>query len=197
MITLPESFNGQDFATLMNQQGFNVATWTGAAYAVYPNAPSKNFQAGRGYFVKATTPVTLNVPAQTNTGVRQIMLNSGWNMVGSPFSTSIPLSNLRIRFNNQELTLEQAVSQNLVDANIWGLTGRTYARASSLEMGKGYWVRAHRAVTLVLLPPTTATASAAPAPSLLRLATRSLAAGRPDRLSDWWADLTRRKDESL
>lgn len=160
MISLPESFNGQDFSAVFNQPGFNVATWIGASYALYPNAPARNVEAGRGYFVKLAQPVTLTVPAQTNTGTRQIALNLGWNMFGSPFSTTLPISNLRIGHNGQQLTLQAAAQQGLIDITIWGLAGREYAQASSLEVGKGYWIHARQqGVTLLMLPPSTTTAT--------------------------------------
>ena len=105
--------------------------------------PAAALMLGRGYWVRASSAATRSVcgviaPTLTTP------LVAGWNLVG-PFDLPVAVS---------ALTTEPA---GLVASSFYGYAGG-YSVASTLQPGRGYWVKASAAGALRLFP-------AAPAPS--------------------------------
>jgi len=137
-----------------------------AGFTFYADAAAKSLRLGRGYFIrlpKAATITKKGTPAPTDRPY-SLAINSGWNLIGNPFLTSIRWSDVSIQVPGQSsnLTLAQALQQKVLQAGLLTLAGGTqYRDSSTLEPWVGYWVRANRPVTLLIPPPST-TADARP-----------------------------------
>ena len=93
-------------------------------------------------------------------------LAAGWNLIGDPFPGTVQWSSVKVQAagQNAPVTVAQAIQQGLLKAGLMMLSGSSYANSSTLEPWTGYWVKATRSVTLLIPPPSTAVAAAAPAP---------------------------------
>jgi hypothetical protein len=84
-----------------------------------------------------------------------MLLNSGWNLIGDPFTGSVELGAVKIQVPGQStpLTVNQAVQQGLITSGLLTLSGGSYTSSSSLDPWVGYWLRASKPVTIVIPPP--------------------------------------------
>ncbi|HZA21844.1 MAG TPA: hypothetical protein VFA32_04445 [Dehalococcoidia bacterium] len=94
-----------------------------------------------------------------------IDLHAGWNLISNPFTSVMPWSvdKVKVRVGGQEVAVREAQELGWVEDFLWGWNGETYEMvydsraasgiASSLEPFRGYWMEAHRDLTLVLPPP--------------------------------------------
>ncbi len=96
---------------------------------------SASAQVGNGYFIRfdnaATVPITGDIVA-----LRQFPVVAGWNIIG-PFET--PVSVTSITSN----------PPGIIATQFFGFVNG-YVQVSTLEVGKGYWVRVTQAGTLIL-----------------------------------------------
>ncbi|MFH0801224.1 MAG: IPT/TIG domain-containing protein [bacterium] len=110
-----------------------------------------------------------------------------WNLVGCPYSLSIPLSTIRIRYNGTEYTLANASSNNITGpafSHFEASTGKwEYALGSgNLDPNKGYWFLVFKDSSLIL-PNPTPTPTAPPAPVITSLSPTSGDVGTPITIS--------------
>jgi hypothetical protein len=94
-----------------------------------------------------------------------IDLHTGWNLIANPFTVAMPWSidELEVRVGNEEMSVREAQEMGWVEDFLWGWNGEAYEMvydssvapgiASSLKPFRGYWMEAHRDLTLVLPPP--------------------------------------------
>jgi hypothetical protein len=94
-----------------------------------------------------------------------IDLHAGWNLIASPFTMVMPWSidGVKVRVEDEEVTVKEAQQLGWVEDFLWRWNGEAYEMvydsgvvpgiASSLEPFRGYWIQAHRDLTLVLPPP--------------------------------------------
>jgi hypothetical protein len=145
--------------------GFDTSR--GAYETLTPGQPSAPALApGRGFWFKyapgtgsATVRVSLTGVAPPTDTDFPIAARYGWNLIGSPFETDVPLSTVRVRLQDRDpLTWEEAVAANLVLADVFDFDAQAgYRSATSLQGGqwRGYWVRvlSPSGVTLLLPGP--------------------------------------------
>jgi hypothetical protein len=129
------------------------------SYAVTTTAPANEIALGQGYWVRFPQAVTVTqagTPAPTN-ATFVIQLQAGWNMVGDPFTTAVPLSD--VLFNNSSETFAQATSttDQLIGSDVFAFTaGSTnYTSATTLSPGAGYWIYAFAATDMDVPAPST------------------------------------------
>ncbi len=90
---------------------------------------------GRGYWKKLTAPILYF--AGTATDPETIFVVNKWNIVGSS-SSSIPLSNIATD------------PPGIIQSNFYGYSSAGYASVSTLEPGRGYWVKTNADGKLIL-----------------------------------------------
>lgn len=125
------------------------------SYIYYPNVPAKTLQLGRGYFLQ----LSRNEPLTTQ-GVRapevgagfDLQLLAGWNLIGHVYEFPVDLFECRVLFQNQNLTMQQAAAQGLVNASLFTLNFNQYQQVFRLDPYTGYWLRAFQNVVLRVPP---------------------------------------------
>ncbi len=125
-------------------------------------------QVGRGYFLKADTPVQPNLSGTPITGEVRIPLQTGWNLISNPYLTELAWSDAAIRVESagEVRGLNEAAQAGWI-ANygwMWDATQRRYQllydpailpiARGTLPAGQAAWVLALRPCTLILNPAT-------------------------------------------
>lgn len=176
MVSAPYDYPTFDIGDLLSVppadrgKSFIFATWFLGRYALYSQAPAKTFRLGTGYFMAYRTNLPLSTegtPADPNQPFN-IPLNAGWNMIGNPFLFDIDWTKVKVVYNGQTLSQQQAVAQGLIAPALWGYVSGSYVLDFRLVTWRGYWVRAYQNVTLRIDPRTDAIGRAAPAPAVSR-----------------------------
>jgi hypothetical protein len=90
---------------------------------------------GKGYWLKFPSNVTYSIQGQAVTS-KNITVALGWNLVG-PFEQNVSVSNIT------------STPANIVASNYFGYSNG-YTQASTLESGKGYWIKVDQQGTLNL-----------------------------------------------
>lgn len=107
-----------------------------------------NIVPGYGYLLKSNSDnavLTISGIAITDPS-RSIPIETGWNMIGNPYTIDIPLINTYIRkIDTGELkSYEDAVIAGWVSNAIYTYNGRTYSfemySNASLKIWQGYWI---------------------------------------------------------
>jgi len=114
---------------------------------------------------KAAAVTKMGTPAPTNQPF-SLGLAAGWNLIGDPFPGTVQWSSVKVQAAGQttSVTMAQAIQQGLLKPGLLTLGGGGYQGSTTLDPWTGYWVKATRSVTLLIPPPSTAVAAAAPAP---------------------------------
>lgn len=75
----------------------------------------------------------------------QIALSFGWNIVGNPFSFTLPLSQLRFTDGIMTKTLADAAASGWINGQLYGFDSSGYTNVTgSLAVWSGYWLEALR-----------------------------------------------------
>ncbi|GIV09198.1 MAG: hypothetical protein KatS3mg019_1289 [Fimbriimonadales bacterium] len=144
-------------------QGVRVVEWD-AANNRYHDVNA--LQLGRGYFLKADTPIQPNFNGTPITAEVRLLLQIGWNLISNPYLTDLAWSDSAIRFESSGETrgLNDAAQAGWV-ANygwMWDADQRRYQllydpttlpiARGALPPGQAAWVLALRPCTLILNP---------------------------------------------
>ncbi len=167
LISTPYDYPSEDIASLLGLQPsdldrkVSVYMGDGSGFRLYSDAAARNLRLGRGYFIRLTKPAAITeqgTPAPTDRPY-SLALNSGWNLIGNPFTANVTWSNVSVQVPGQSgtLTMAQAIQQGHLRPGLLTLGGNPYRDSSVLEVWKGYWVRATRPVTLLIPPPGSTT----------------------------------------
>lgn len=160
MISLPLS---PDAATVGYQLGdelgpsviiYNYNT-DSRSYVIYNSSATMSI--GMGYWVKVTGNVSVSfegIPTGTG-GVFTIPLQAGWNQIGFPFSSSVPLSAVRVRYQGQEVDLATAAANGWTNSVFYeySSSSRQYTMPVRLSPFKGYWVKSNVPTELLIPSP--------------------------------------------
>jgi len=154
MISLPYAYPGISLDTLFGYSGVKLAVWDQAndAYALTPTPPANEIDLGQAYWVRfpqavgvgtAGTPAPANVPFD-------IPLQAGWNMVGDPFTTAVPVSSLTFNSGTETFTQATTSATPLIGRTVWtyNAQAKAYVAATSLNPDVGYWVFAYSATDM-------------------------------------------------
>jgi hypothetical protein len=170
LFSVPYDYPNDDAATVLGLTPSDLtqklATYMTdmSAFRFYADPAVKNLRLGRGYFVRLAKPAAvtkMGTPAPT-TQAFSLALGAGWNLIGDPFTGSVQWSSVKVQVAGQtaSLTLAQAIQQGVLKAGLLTLGGNPYRDSPTLDPWTGYWVRATRAVTLLIPPPGSAVTAA-------------------------------------
>ncbi|NLN74778.1 MAG: S8 family serine peptidase [Armatimonadetes bacterium] len=109
-----------------------------------------NFPAGSGFWLTLQRDVYINSTYSEVSAPQGFSINlfKGWNLIGNPYTVSVPLSAIRLNYRGAIRTLDedQLSSNRWVDAIFFGYDGSGYkivpADRRLLDPYKGYWLRA-------------------------------------------------------
>jgi hypothetical protein len=122
-------------------------------YARYPSM--EPITPGKGYWMSLPAPTNVRVTGRLASRDRDVTVGLlyGWNQIGNPYETAIPVETLQFQYlaDNVPVDLATAVSRGWIvshtipgvgQAAIWGYSPATgYAPATALEPWTGYWIR--------------------------------------------------------
>ncbi|MFN8178768.1 MAG: T9SS type A sorting domain-containing protein [bacterium] len=142
-------------------QRWRYGTWNGTAYGDGPGQ-AKNAAAGQGFWIYDATAATIGSTGWTTNLAQDFVrpLSPGWNQIANPFKFPIAFT---------QLGRPNGISDDLVAYDGAGYVHFT----STLEPGRGYWIRNTTGGTINLAFP----ASPAPAPAPARRAVTAIADG--------------------
>lgn len=137
-----------DLDTLFGYSGVTLASWSTVNdnYVLTPTSPANQISIGQGYWARFPQAVTLSGPGSPADPTQNfdIPLTKGWNMIGDPFTVTVPITSLLFKSGTE--TFAQATSgiAPLVGATLYAYpAGATaYAAVTSLEPEQGVWILA-------------------------------------------------------
>jgi hypothetical protein len=157
MISAPADFTGDSISQMFSPSGEALAVWLPSSneYAVSPATPANTIRPGAGYWVRFVAATTLyDIGTHTvSSAPYDISLSPGWNMIGDPFATSVPLTSLQVTSGGTTTSFAGAAQSGVVGASIYTYPAGASAyqvESSALQPFVGYWVLANQACTLAV-----------------------------------------------
>jgi hypothetical protein len=162
LISVPYDYPGASPSSVIGPAGADVvlAVWNPltSSYALTPTAPANEVRLGQGYWVGLESAATLlyfGTPAPTTQDFA-ISVQKGWNQIGDPFLSGVPLGNLLVTSGSQTVSFAQAVTNGWIYGTVYGYNGGTsnsYYSTGLLATGDGYWLYAFQPVSIVVPHP--------------------------------------------
>jgi len=155
LVSLPYDFPGEDAAGLFNQpqSTFKSAYWLTeqARYAIYPEAPAREFRLGKGMFVRFNTPAAFaRAGSEAPNQPFRLAVKSGWNMIGAVRKVRIEWLRVKVQpASGGELTMQEAMDRGIVQNGLFGYIDG-YFRSDFLDPFNGYFMRAFQDCTLII-----------------------------------------------
>jgi hypothetical protein len=154
LIGLPYTYTAADPAAMV--LGTNaIATWTGGAYAVYPDLPVTNTLTvpGAGYWVRESvdTPVTITGTPVTSPTFTYSLI-TGWNLISDPYTSPVTWSS--VDFNGA--SLQSAEASGVIGSALFAYNPTppgAYVSTTTLLPFQGYWIDVTEPVTLTFTNP--------------------------------------------
>lgn len=177
--------------------GFLFVTWDGSRYLSVPAPPADTFRLGRGYFMEAADPSLTLALTERGTAADEnvnfeIPLQTGWNLIGTPFRFSVNFLALKIREADgtvRDIVNAQGGNNPAIGGALWTYENGGYLISYTMDPWRGYWIRAFRPVTLIVTPGARQDRSARLDPATRAL---NISNGRGD---GWKLDLIARAGE--
>lgn len=158
MISAPADYTGLTPSQIFSPGISTLAAWDPllARYAVTPTAPADTIHPGQGYWARfaATASLLDNGQHVDQTQPFSITLSRGWNMIGDPFTQSVPLSSLHIKANGVLLKFPtgKTLARPVMDHLYTYPAGATAYEVEtvSLKPYVGYWLYAYQNCALIV-----------------------------------------------
>ena len=119
-------------------------------YVMVPPCEAIDYQAGMGFWVRTyENPVEICVDVASKTEKTCIPLQEGWNQIGNPFNFEVALSNVTVKYQENEISLQQAQQNGWVSMYLFGYDtsnggyGMLDPTNGILQPWTGYWIRAY------------------------------------------------------
>ena len=159
LISVPFDYPTQDPADVLNvpaadRPNFRLFAWSLGRYVTYPNVPADRVRLGRAFFLNTPRPLVITqegASADPNVPF-EIALAPGWNLIGVPYNFTLRWLDMRVRDGGNEKSVQQAIGDQAIRNGLWTYVSGQYVLATELQPWMGYWVRANRAVTLLIDP---------------------------------------------
>ena len=163
MVSAPTDFSFVPLNKALSASTVLLAAWDplNSVYDLTPTAPANALDPGVGYWVRFTAATSLYaVGAAIPSGADyNIPLEAGWNIVGTPYTQSEPISSLNvIDSHGNTSSFGAATSQGLLSPTLfsYGPTSTAYVTHTSgdtIDPFVGYWVFASQSVLLQIPAP--------------------------------------------
>jgi len=131
--------------------------YQGSDYVEYTRGNIENFNSGKAFWLITKEAKTIDCGAgkSVTTGSNfNISLQPGWNMIGNPFDF--------------EISWNDVIRSNSVEASLWGYDGQGYVNKTRLERWEGYFVKNLESYNVTIeIPPQEVTGLAKPASEFL------------------------------
>jgi hypothetical protein len=155
-----------------------MARWNGSLaaankYESFPLTPP--FRPGRGFWVKlpADRPLQVDGTPADPSADAVLSLPAGWNQIGSPWETTVPLAALRVKYQEREMvSLTTAIAQGWIAPKLWHyVPGAGYQAATTLDPWDACWLKVNVAegVSLILGPEARVTSRSLTSPLIARV----------------------------
>jgi hypothetical protein len=147
LISLPLQPESSTSASVFSglPSGWVLFAWD-AANSRYLGGGQVTLVLGNGYWLKlpGSNPVDYEVMGiLSEESETAIALSTGWNIIGVPYPDNYAWDAPRIRYQGNDVTLDEAVNQNLISGVAYYWTGSSYGNAKfggGFQAGKGYWL---------------------------------------------------------
>jgi hypothetical protein len=158
---------------LLEAPGSVWSGWDASGQRYRPGKTGAGFPAGvgsrpgYGLWARFENPAEVVITGQPvpHDQPYHVDMHAGWNLIANPFTSVMPWSvdEIKVRVGDQEVSVREAQGLGWVEDFLWSWNGEAYEMvydssvvpgiASSLDPFRGYWIQAHRDLTLVLPPP--------------------------------------------
>ena len=160
LFSVPLDLGPLDVGSYLVQAGLSskgVHAWDAQAQGY---VPLKNLRPGQG-FLLARGPGKVSFTGQRVTAdAVELFLNKGWNLIGVPYESGVPLANLRIVLDGKSESYLASVENKragVINALQDGRnTAVVTAETTVLEPWRGYWLYVYQPCQLSILSPETA-----------------------------------------
>lgn len=162
LVALPFDAPGQDAAALFDKPSntFKSAYWLTQSnrYAIYPEAPAREFRLGKGMFVRFPTATAFTKGGNPAPAADfPIPVRTGWNLIGSVRTTRIAWLSVKVRTADGRIrTLQEAMDDGIIQNGLFGYVDG-YFRSDYLEPYAGYFMRSFQDCTLLVPNESTGT----------------------------------------
>ncbi|MCS6949469.1 MAG: carboxypeptidase regulatory-like domain-containing protein [Armatimonadota bacterium] len=163
LISVPFDYPTKRASEVLNvsEGDLRLFIWSLGRYVTYPNPPADRLRLGRGYFLNLNRSAVIteegdSAPQDTP---YDIPLTPGWNLIGTPFNFTLRWLDMKVQDGTNVLSVQDAIARGILRSGLWTYVSGQYVLSNELRPWQGYWVRANRAVTL-LIDPTTRSRSA-------------------------------------
>jgi kumamolisin len=169
MFSVPFTFsNGATPAELLSGMvtsagypAYSVAVWkpTADTYELSPSSPANSIVPGQGYWARFDSSSGGALPAigtPVTVATYSVSLASGWNMIGNPYLTSVPINSLQVTSNGVSNSFSAAVTAGVLQPILYDYNGTIYVAhtsGDSLNPYDGYWIDSNEACTLTFSSP--------------------------------------------
>ncbi len=159
LMSVPFDYPTQDPADVLNvapadRPSFKLFAWSLGRYTTYPNPPADRVRLGRAFFLNVARPLVITQEGASADTARpfEIALAPGWNLIGVPYNFSLRWLDMKVRDGASVISVQEAIANQAIRNGLWTYVSGQYVLASELQPWMGYWVRANRAVTLLIDP---------------------------------------------
>ena len=165
MVSSPDGYpTGVSMAGTLGLPKLSAAVWmpTLNKYVLPPTAPADTFRVGQGYWIDLSQVVWIEqvgAPAASSQNF-SISLQPGWNMIGDPFGSAIPMSSVTVTpaGSTTSVPYATAVQSGLVSILYTWQPGDTayelISPTASMQPWLGYWIYSKSFAQLTVPPPT-------------------------------------------
>ena len=107
---------------------------------------SRVLQRGQGAWIANIQPFNWDMQGRRDTGVIDIPIANGWNLLGYPLWFTLPLGNVRVVHEGVSYSYADALAANLVSGSVygWNTAAAQYQTSTDLAAWNGYWVAAYQ-----------------------------------------------------
>jgi hypothetical protein len=121
-----------------------------SSYVMVPPRENVCYHVGMGFWIHTgSVDEVISTAVQVPTATVYVPVESGWNQIGNPFTFDVQLADTRIRYQGEEVTLEQAQTNHWISMYLFGYDPAsggyvmTMPPSGVLNAVSGYWLRAY------------------------------------------------------
>jgi C1A family cysteine protease len=120
------------------------------SYVMVPPRENVCYRVGMGFWIHTGADhEVFGAAVQAPTAPVYVPVENGWNQIGNPFTFDVRLADTRIRYQGEEVTLEQAQTNHWISMYLFGYDPAsggyvmTMPPSGVLNAVSGYWLRAY------------------------------------------------------